>query len=125
MADVERMSGEKCSYHTSGFCLYEEYLNPGFEACWRCRVLANWESAFDEFLARAEKFGVTQDVAPELWARQFERLAREAFACERYEYGQTTEMPGCRHILDGICRILLPSCEGRCRHFKIYQPEDC
>lgn len=118
MGEIIRLPGQECLYHTGGRCLYEEKLNPGYADQWRCRVLTRWESAFDDFLARAESFGVEQAAVPDLWERQFERLARQAFACESYVYCHGAEAPACVHAMDGVCRLSLPVCEGRCRHFE-------
>ncbi len=124
MADVNRLPGEGCRHHTSGYCLYEEHLNPGYENRWRCRVLLHWEAAFDDFLLRAEVFGVAQNAVQDLWNRKFERLARKAFACDQYTFCHEAEIPGCLHVFDGLCRISLPVCEGRCRHFQINESDE-
>jgi len=124
MADVKRLPGHGCLYHTFGRCLYEEYLNPGYATSWRCRVLMRWETAFDDFLGRAEAFGVNQDAVPDLWGRKFERLARQAFDCEEYIYCHGADVPACLHAMDGLCRNSLPSCDGRCRHYVIDKNDD-
>ncbi len=124
MADVKRLPGDGCRHHTCGHCLYEENLNPGYESRWKCRVLLHWEAAFDDFLARAECFGVAQDAVPDLWGRQFERMARKTFDCEQYVYCPECDIPACIHALDGLCRASLPLCEGRCRHFQVNEPDE-
>jgi len=124
MADVKRLPGDGCRHHTNQRCLYEEHLNPGYGTSWRCRVLMRWETAFDEFLERAEAFNVAQDAVPDLWGRKFERMARQAFDCEEYVFVQGGEAPACAHILDGLCHLALPPCEGRCRHFAMKNNED-
>lgn len=125
MGDITRLPGQGCRHHAGGHCLYEERLNPGYAQHWRCRVLARWEAAFDDFLGRAEVFGVEQSAVPDLWERQFERLAREAFDCEQYVYSHGEDAPACLHAVDGVCRLALPVCEGRCRHHERYiEPED-
>ncbi len=124
MADITRLPGEGCRHHENGRCLYEEHLNPGYDPGFKCRVLARWESAFDEFLARAECFGVEQQAMPDLWRRQFGRLARKTFHCDEYEYCAEAEVPACLHALGGLCRLGLPECEGRCHHFQIKEPEE-
>lgn len=122
MADILPMPGALCRHHTLGRCLYEEHLNPGYSLKWRCRVLMRWESAFDDFLVRAELFGVDQDVAPDLWERRFERVAR-SFDCDEYILCREAESPACAHVCDGLCRLALPACEGRCRHFQLPETE--
>jgi hypothetical protein len=60
---------------------------------------------------------VEEDAVPDLWGRQFQRLARDTFHCGMYTYSQGAPAPGCRHHLDGVCVMGLPRCHGRCRHF--------
>lgn len=119
VADVYRLPGMGCEHHTAGRCLYEEHLNPGYVTAWRCRVMLHWEDAFDEFLARAECFGVTQDAVPDLWRRKFERMVRKTFACDKYVLHAEVPPPACAHECDGICRSALPRCQGRCRHYAV------
>lgn len=123
MADVTRLPGLGCRHHTSGWCLYQEHLNPGYTTSWRCRVLLRWEVAFDEFLERTEQFGVSQQAVPELWERKFNRMAREAFDCEYFAHCENEEVPPCLHSHKGICLIELPECEGRCRHYEVETEE--
>lgn len=124
MTEVKRLPGHGCRHHNAKRCLYEEHLNPGYTTGWRCRVLAHWESAFDDFLARAESFGVKQEAVPGLWNRKFERLARDTFQCDDFSYAEGAELPACAHVTDGICRLLLPECEGRCRHYALDKDEE-
>lgn len=124
MADIKRLPGNGCRHHATERCLYGEHLNPGYTTEWRCRVLMRWEVAFDEFLERAELLNVGQAAVPDLWGRQFERMARDAFDCEEYVYAPEGEAPSCVHAFDGVCRLSLPKCEGRCRHFCLSTVED-
>ena len=79
-----------------------------------------WESKFDDFLSRAECFSVEQDAVPELWERQFQKMARDVFHCQMYTYfPEGEELPGCRNQLGAICIHGLPKCYGRCRHFTL------
>ncbi len=119
MNDLKRLPGTGCKHHLHSCCLYQEHLNPGYMAEWRCRVLFKWEKAFDDFLERAEVFNVSQDAVAGLWLKTFERMAREKFECSEYEYSSGTELPSCRYAHNNLCLCRLPSCEGRCRHFKI------
>ena len=123
MNEIKRLPGDGCTYYVRGRCLYEERLNPGYTQSWRCQVLKKWESKFDDFLARAEFFGVEQKAVPDLWDRQFQRMARDVFHCQMYTYEPGVEPPGCRNQLDAICIHGLPKCYGRCRHYEIAIPE--
>lgn len=117
MAEITRLPGLGCLHHVQGRCLYQEHLNPGYATGWRCRVLSHWEKEYDEFLLRVEAMNVAQDAVPDLWGRKFERLARQKFDCNLFAYGPGCDLPSCVHVHDGLCRLLLPGCEGRCRHF--------
>ncbi|MBI9078430.1 MAG: hypothetical protein JEY79_01660 [Pseudodesulfovibrio sp.] len=123
MGGITRLPGQGCQYHLGGHCLYEERLNPGYTQGWRCRVLSRWESAFDDFLARAESFGIKSDVAPDLWGRQFERMARDVFDCEQYVCCQAEGIPACLHESDGLCILMLPECSGRCCHYEVEEKQ--
>ena len=115
--DIEA-TGAGCRHLVDERCLYQERLNPGYASHWRCAVLQRWETAYDEFLARAERMGVASDDAPELWERQFQRLAHDVFRCSDYAFCHNEEAPACAHCLAGVCLLQLPACEGRCRHFE-------
>ncbi|WFS64118.1 hypothetical protein LF599_08160 [Pseudodesulfovibrio thermohalotolerans] len=123
MSKISRLPGTDCRHHLNGRCLYEEWLNPGYTKSWRCQVTARWESSFDDFLRRAEFFGVAEDAAPDLWGRQFQRMARETFHCGMYKYRPGAPVPGCGHHLDGVCVMGLPRCSGRCRHYSLNTDE--
>jgi len=117
MGKVQRLPGDGCRHYVFGRCLYEERLNPGYRRSYRCQVLNRWESAYDDFLSRAEAMGVRQESVPELWEIQFQRMAREAFHCRTHVFNHDFRPPACRHELDGLCVLGLPKCNGRCRHY--------
>ncbi|MCJ2163699.1 MULTISPECIES: hypothetical protein [unclassified Pseudodesulfovibrio] len=117
MGRITRLPGDGCRYCLNGRCLYEEQLNPGYTQSWRCQVTARWESAYDDFLSRADCFGVEESAVPDIWARQFQRMARDVFHCQRYLYDHGAQAPACLNHLHGVCIVALPKCEGRCRHY--------
>jgi len=119
MGDMKKLPGDECKHFALGRCFYEEWLNPGYTKSWRCQVLARWETAFDEFMVRAENFGVEQEAVPGLWENQFQRMARDVFHCQRYIFDPNGTAPACRHQKAGVCIMSLPKCAGRCRHFKL------
>jgi hypothetical protein len=123
MAEITRLPGGLCRHHTFGRCLYEEHLNPGYSLRWRCVVLKRWESAFDDFLTRAELFGVSQEAVPDLWERRFEQIARNC-DCEDYAPCAEAQSPACAHVHGGLCRLRLPDCEGRCRHYHLAEANE-
>lgn len=112
-----RLPGLGCLHHERGRCLYEEALNPGYHRQWRCVVLLRWESAYDEFLERAERFGVDEAGLPGLLHRRFERLTSEDVDCPHHVPGEDETPPQCRLLSGELCLLSLPACGGVCRHF--------
>ncbi|GAB7022953.1 hypothetical protein [Desulfovibrio brasiliensis] len=118
MADVKKMPAGTCRHYVKGRCLYEELLNPGYQQDWRCVVMLRWEEAFDEFLHRAEAFGVEHDRVARLWEARFKRLAGDRPKCERFRPAPDVDPPCCLHHHEALCLLGLPECEGRCRHYR-------
>ncbi len=114
---VVRLPGVGCRHYDRGRCLYEEALNPGYHRRWRCVVLLRWESAYDDFLERADRFGLSEAGLPELLRRRFERLTGEDVDCPDYAPGADGSLPECRLLHEELCLLKLPECEGVCRHF--------
>lgn len=117
--NLRRLPGDGCRHFLAERCLYEEHLNPGYHDQWQCRLQNAWEKAFDEFLERAECFRLEEGDIPILWRSRFESLVRSQGGCEQYSYAPRLQLPNCRHVHEHLCVLLLPPCEGRCRH---YQP---
>ncbi|SOB57766.1 conserved protein of unknown function [Pseudodesulfovibrio profundus] len=124
MAEIEKLPGLGCRHFAAGRCLYQEHLNPGYNQKWRCRVISRWEAAFDSFVERAECFNVSQEAVPDLWQMRFSRMAREVLQCEDYVFHQEGGVVDCTHVQDDICVLLLPLCQGRCRHYSLNKLED-
>lgn len=118
MADnVRHFPASACGHYHLGRCLYEERLNPGFREPWRCRVLTDWEKAYDDFLLRAEAFHLEPAHAVELWEARLERLLVQARQCPDFASGAEETATGCLNELEGLCLVLLPECGGRCSHY--------
>jgi len=116
--NLVRFPAVGCRHFHQGRCLYEERLNPGFHTAWRCSVLTRWESVYDEFLDRAENFGLSETELGVLWHRRFERLAEEAVPCPDAHPSDGETMPECRHLLEDLCLLRLPECAGPCERFR-------
>lgn len=112
-----------CTHYMQGRCLYEERLNPGYHTAWRCVVLARWEAVYDEFLDRAENFGLSEKDLGALWSRRFDRLAEESVPCPDVRAGDAETMPECRHLEGEICVLRLPECSGQCVNFRLRENE--
>lgn len=117
--NLVRFPAVGCQCFHLGRCLYEERLNPGLHKAWRCSVLARWETVYDEFLDRAENFGLSEAELGLLWSRRFERLAEESLPCPDVRPGDGESMPECLHLLEDICLLRLPECAGPCEHFRL------
>jgi hypothetical protein len=74
---------------------------------------------FDEFLHRAEAFGIEYDRVLQLWEARFQRLTDVDPECEGFELEGAVTPPCCVHEYDALCLLELPRCDGRCRHFLI------
>lgn len=120
---VSRFPASACRHYESGRCLYEERLNPGLREPWRCRVLTEWERAYDDFLLRAEAFHLEPEKAVELWEARLERLMIQARQCPDFVDGPEGTATGCANELEGLCLVLLPRCEGHCRHYSPAPPD--
>lgn len=112
-----RLPGVSCRHYERGRCLYEEALNPGYHRRWRCAVLLGWEAAYDEFLERADRFGIRESELAGLMRRRFERLTEGGVECRDYQPGADASLPECRLLVDELCLLALPECGGVCRHF--------
>ena len=123
MGELKRLPGHGCRFFARGRCLYEERLNPGYTKKWRCGVLLRWESVYDDFLVRAEAFGLEEDELSELWRERLERLMLQEGRCERYVYSRHVELPSCGNSHETLCLLDLPRCEGRCRRFALNDQE--
>lgn len=117
-AKVIKLPGAGCRHHTRGRCLYEEHLNPGFHAGYRCLVLDGWETRFEEFVDRVEAFGIGQGQAAGLWSRRFAELVAGGRDCPDYQSGSQGDPLGCARFLSGLCLVRLPRCEGICSRFE-------
>jgi hypothetical protein len=118
MATISRLPASGCRYFLNGRCLYEEELNPGYNLDFRCVLLRRWERAFDDFLGRAEAFGLAQASAADAWARRFERLLGEDADCPDYRREAGRDLPDCVHCRGDICVKALPECPGHCLRFQ-------
>lgn len=121
MTKVSRLPGRACAHYAAGGCLYEERLNPGYRRDYRCVLWAGAETAFDDFLHRAERFGLDEAKAARIWRRRTEGAAHAAAPRCPHDaavqpHGLVAD-DGCAHCLDGLCVKNLPPCPGVCDRF--------
>ncbi|MBF0482713.1 MAG: hypothetical protein HQK81_07455 [Desulfovibrionaceae bacterium] len=117
-AKIAPFPGAACDYHRSGRCLYEERLNPGLDASWRCAALAACEAAFDGFLTQADNFGLSDVRAVAIWKTRFAGLTEKRPDCGRFEPDQEGGYPGCVHLDRDVCLMRLPKCPGVCPNYR-------
>ncbi|EPR31603.1 hypothetical protein dsat_0927 [Alkalidesulfovibrio alkalitolerans DSM 16529] len=115
---LRQMPGNACRFFRAGRCLYEERLNPGYNGSWRCVVVRSWEREYDEFVQRAEAFGLEDDAAGSIWERRFAEMMRAGVACDRFERGGEYELLACVHLMGDLCLCALPPCDGVCGRFQ-------
>ncbi|EGJ51297.1 hypothetical protein Desaf_2995 [Desulfocurvibacter africanus subsp. africanus str. Walvis Bay] len=117
-AIISRMPGRECAYYAQGHCIYEERLNPGFQTGFRCVVLTRWEDEYDQFLDQAEVFQLDDETAGRIWDKRFRKLAEGPLQCQEFTSGGDVAVVNCIHLLDDVCVLRLPACQGMCRRFK-------
>jgi len=117
-ARVIRLPAGECAHFVRGRCWYEERVNPGYEASYRCQVLERLENAYDAFLTRADAFALDDKLAVDLWNEQCRSLCEE-LGCRDREPGDRSMYPDCALFLDGVCLKRLPECLGRCPRYTI------
>jgi len=118
MARISRMPGRECAHYERGHCVYEERLNPGLHAGFRCVVLTRWEEEYDQFLDQAEVFQLDDVTAGRIWDTRFRRLTAGPLQCPEFVSGYDVAVISCVHLLDDMCLLRLPQCQGMCRRFK-------
>lgn len=114
---VKRLPGSCCFYFRKGRCLYDEMLNPGYQERFRCRVLRQWEDAYDEFLDRAEAFHLDEAQSSRIWAVRLEKMSDLASQCPLYEARESFGEFVCAKAFGFLCLDEFPVCEGRCQRF--------
>lgn len=117
-AEVKRLPARDCRYFQGGRCLYEERRNPGYHQEWRCGVLCEWETAYDDFLDRAEAFSLAPADASRMWGERLKKLVARAAACPDYIHGGADSGTGCAYEFEALCLRLVPPCEGMCRRYE-------
>lgn len=107
-----------CRYYMLGACILEEMRNPGLDKSRACLRLDKLSGDFDAFVDRAEKFGLGEAQAAQIWnARQHEAFKRR-FSCphpDPKEIGQRLSGElDCRYLFRLSCLLRLPPCPGSC-----------
>lgn len=120
MNPLLHLPGQGCRYWSGGRCLYEERLNPGLEQTFRCTLLRCYEKRLDDFVQQVECFGLPEDEAGRIWRDRIAQSVDNNWECADFlSCEDTSGQTLCGHFRDGLCRLRLPVCIGRCRRFEL------
>jgi hypothetical protein len=113
-SSVVWLSGERCRFWVHGHCLMAESWNPGWDARWRCRVLAALERTYDRALD-AEEDGIAGSL--DAWVRFGDAALIPPWDCEDFQMEDQGRSARCRFLRGSVCVLCLPPCGGRCPRF--------
>jgi hypothetical protein len=117
LTQILRLPATGCGHFIRGRCLYEEHLNPGYQAGYRCAVLEKLQAFYDSFLTQADAFGLEESVACGIWEKRLRELCQEDTGCQDHKPDAIDSFPGCLNCLEDVCVLKLPECAGRCQNF--------
>lgn len=125
---VISLPARTCRFFKRGYCFYEESLNPGRDASYRCvrivRLLEDW----DIFMERAENFGLSLATAARIWNNRRHFALTSLSLCPEMEAGDAVEedalgdeeqLLNCLYLHHGACILTMPECSGRCERFRL------
>lgn len=117
MGKVTSLPGRNCVYYSFGRCKYEEYLNPGYQSSWQCRVLAFLEKDYDGLISKADAFDLSLDQVEKIWEKRFAGIGSWADLCGSY-LPAGSEDDRCACLFGNACVLMMPECTGVCRLFR-------
>ena len=113
-----------CRYCRDGRCTYAESRNPGLDPGLRCAVLAALTEKWDDFLDRAELFGLSESAASRIWNNRTHGSVFTETPCPGMAREAGVKRPAglpdiaeCPYRADDACLLSMPGCSGRCEHF--------
>ncbi|OEU70675.1 MAG: hypothetical protein BA863_15070 [Desulfovibrio sp. S3730MH75] len=118
LAKISKLPGHMCRFYQKGRCLYEEFLNPGYNTAWRCKVLGGLEDEYDKLIRQAEAFKLSAEVVADLWNQRVAEHRASSGGCQKGALKGEDTYPLCSNGHDDICLLELPECEGVCKKFK-------
>lgn len=117
-----------CRHYLRGHCLHAGTAGPVGEDSLRCSRMAELLRYWDDFLDRAENFGLAEEEAAVIWQRLADKRVSSLVPCSR----RSAAMPGpgsgqrdftdCPHLAEGLCLLILPRCSGLCSFFAGREP---
>jgi len=115
--NLVRMPGIGCRFYAHAHCLLEEIRNPGYDASCMCTVLKKLEDHFEDFVDRADKFGIEELTAAMIWPRFSDRALLEN-QCPDFLPGPEAGRGECLYLYENACVLRFPQCPGRCTRFE-------
>lgn len=122
---ILHLPGTNCTHFLGGYCLLEEWRNPGLHHEWQCKMLQEWENEYDKFLFQAETFNLEMGMAARIWEERLGSLLAGPSPCDSYDpvssagkdNDEAEEDILCRHVWQNLCVLALPVCSGICQHY--------
>ena len=114
-----------------GNCAYEEMIRPGLSSVSLCARLLGLMRSWDDFIDRADAFGLSEETAARLWdAREHGEITSSALcppvpswvaaqkgAEQESEDSEAKSLLSCHYLWGGICLLALPRCGGACANY--------
>lgn len=120
MSKIAKLPGVGCKFYIQGKCIYEEFLNPGYDDRWRCSVLLSLEKEYDKLIRQAEAFKLDEKVVAGLWDVRMSTCGSGSKICS----GQDAIYPECSALHGDICLLALPECDGVCSHYSLEEEDE-
>jgi len=123
MGKLKLFPGCNCLYYFFGRCIHEEYLNPGFQLMWKCRVLAGLEKDYDGLIHQADVFDLSISQVESIWEKRFKNLDSWGDLCSSY----IPRRPGddrCLYLYGNACILEMSTCQGVCSVFRPGKEKD-
>lgn len=129
------LPARSCRFYVRRVCFHAEAVNPGFNPRYQCARLVRLFSAWDDFLDRAEAFGLSEKLAADIWNGREKSLSS---SCPSLPAGRNhvpsfagqsggadmfcdarTEPFSCSMFCRGACLRAMPLCLARCGRYSL------
>lgn len=111
-----------CRFYALGACCYQESVNPGLDPDHICLRLDLLMRDWDDFLDRAEIFGLSEEEAARIWNARQHKALLSAEVCGQMrpaeQAARQQALLDCAYLYSCVCLLRLPRCAGRCEHYK-------
>lgn len=111
-----------CGYYLRGACTRNELQNPGYDEACRCARLVALAAAWDDFLDRAEAFGLNEQDAARIWnSRRHSALSAPGMCPVPSVTARPparTRLPDCPYLFNTACLLAMPECQGLCDMYR-------